>query len=328
MEEKGTNHQQDDNLWKIALAFLCAAILGYGFFYSTNTTTNLWFLIGYNLPLTLIIWGVFYAAVTRKRGAKIVGFSFLAIFVSAIASDLIGYSQQKHQAKTALSEITAVYSDLIESGSDPQGLPKRIEKPVDRIPKARGAVGEAERFMKESMDRMRSLRNDYLLELDAIGWNSILDPSRLKADKTLTESELIIKQAKAVLTRNKKRFRESLEIYRDNISALSVRESSKRNMRSGFDRGMEKAKASIDVMYLLEAKVIDEVENMITLLSAKKGAWAVEGENIMFYNDSDLERFNSYHASIQSIIQQQEEITRRETQAVKQNLDRLMNEMQ
>jgi len=67
-------------------------------------------------------------------------------------------------------------------------------------------------------------------------------------------------------------------------------------------------------------------ENIITLLSAKKGAWVVEGEQVLFYNDGDLARFNSYIASIQNIVEQQEAIQRQSVQTVNRNLDRI-NEM-
>jgi len=326
MEEKETNQQQDVNIWKIALTLVCVAILGYGFFYSKNTSIDLAFLIGYNLPLTLVIWGLFYAAVARKRGAKIAGFTFLAIFVSMIASGLIGYSQQMHEAKEALSEIQGQYSELIESSTDAQGMPKRIEQPINTTPKARGEFGEMERFMKEFMDQMALQRNDYLLELEAIEWNSILDASRIKADKTFVESNVTILKAKEVVTKYTIRTQELLENAKNKIRALNISESSKRSMLSGFERGMEKAKANIDAMWTLEAKTINEFENIITLLSAKKGAWVVDGEQILFYNDSDLERFNSYIASIQNIVQQQEKIQRQSVQTVNQNFDR-MNEL-
>jgi hypothetical protein len=323
MEEQETMKRPNDNIWKIALALVCIGILGYGFLYSKSTTANLTYLIGYNLPFALIIWGIFYAAVARKCGAKIVGFSFLAIFVSMMASSLIGYSHQKQEAKRALSEIQGQYSELIESSTDAQGLPKRIEKPINTTPKASGEFGEMERFMKEFMDQMASQRNDYLLELEAIGWNGILDANRIKANKTFVESKVTLQKAKEIVIKYTQRTQVLLENARGKIRSLNISESSKSSMLSGFDRGMEKAKTDIDTMWSLEAKVINEFENIITLLSSKKGAWVVDGEQILFYNDSDLERFNSYIGSIQHIIQEQEQIQRQSVQTVNQNFDRI-----
>ena len=321
--EEVTNQKKDDDIWKIALALVCAAILGYGIFYSENTTSNIAYLIGYNLPLTLLIWGVFYLAATRKRGAKIAGFSFLAIFISMIASGLIGYSQQKQEAKQALSEIKSQYSELIESSTDEQGLPKRIEKPINTTPKSSGEFGEMERFVKEFMDQVVSQRNDYLLELEAIGWNGILDAKRIKADKSFVESKVTIQKAKEVVAKYTKNTQALLESTKNNIRSLNISESSKRSMLSGFDRGMEKAKENIDAMWSLEAKTIKEFEKIITLLAAKKGAWVVEGEQILFYNDGDLAKFNSCIASIQNIAKQQKAIQRQSVQTINRNFDRI-----
>ena len=240
-----------------------------------------------------------------------------------IASGLIGYSQQKQEVKQALSEIQDQYSEIIESSTDSQGLPKRIEKPINTTPKARGEFGKMEKFMKEFMDQMVSQRNDYLLELEAIGWNSILDANRIKSDKTFIESKVTIQKAKEVVKKYKNQTNKLLNSAKENIRSLNVSESSKKKMLSGFDRGMEKAKKNIDAMWSLEGKTINEFENIITLLSAKKGAWVVESEQILFYKDSDLERFNSYIASIQNIVKQQEAIQRQSVQTVNRNFDRM-----
>lgn len=321
--EEVTNQQQDDNIWKVALTFICAAILGYGFFYSKNSTSDLAFLSGYSFPSALLIWGGFHAAVARKRGVKIVGFSFIAIYISMIASGLIGYSQQKQEAKQALSEIKSQYSKLIESSTDAQGLPKRIEKRINTAPESSGEFGEMERYMKEFMNQMVSQRNDYLLELEAIGWNWILDANRIKADKTFVESMVTIQKAKEVVAKYTKNTQTLLERAKDNIRFLNVSASSKRSMLSGFDHGMEKANKNIDALWSLEAKVIKEVENIITLLSANKGAWVVEGDQILFYNDGDLARFNSYFDSIQNIVKQQEAIQLQSVQTVNRSFDRI-----
>jgi len=322
MKKKETIHRRNDNIWKIALALVCLGILGYGFLYSKNTTADIAFLVGYNLPLALIIWGIFYAAVVRKQGAKVGGFSFLAIFICMIASSLIGYSQQKQEAIKVLSEIKDQYSKILESSTDSRGLPKCIETPIKTTPKAHGEFGEIERFIKEFMAQMVSLRNDYLLELEAIGWNSILDPNRIKEDKTFVESRVIIQKARGIVKKYTDKTTNLLNDAKNKIRSLNISESSKRSMLSGFDRGMKEAKENIDAMWSLEAKTIDEFENIITFLAARKGAWFVKGEQILFYNDSDLERFNFYIASIQNIMKQQEQIQRQSIQIVNRNFNR------
>ena len=73
----------------------------------------------------------------------------------------------------------------------------------------------------------------------------------------------------------------------------------------------------------MEAKIVNEFENIINMLSAREGAWIVEGEQILFYDDADLARFNAYISSIQDMVNQQEEIQRQAVEKVDRNLDEL-----
>jgi hypothetical protein len=321
MERKEITPQPDGNIWKIALALVCAGILGYGFLYSKNEISNLSYLIGYNLPLALVVWGIFYAAVARKSGAKIGGFSFIAIYISLIASGLIGYSQQKQEAKQALTDIKNQYSALIESSTDSQGVPKRIEKPIDTTPKASGDIGEMERFSKEFLNQIASQRNDYLLELETIGWKSILDANRIKADKTFVESKDTIQKAKEIVNKYREKTTTLLSNTKEKIHSLNISESSKKGLLSGFEQGIKESKNNTDAVWSLEGKIINEFENIINLLSDKKEAWIVEGKKIIFYDSNDLDRFNSYISSIQKIANQQKEIQNRSIQTFNRNID-------
>ena len=76
-------------IWAISLV-VCVGIVAYGVIYLTNTTSDLAFLFGYNLPIGLVIWAIFQAAVGRKQGTKKGGLSFLAIVAALIGGSLVG----------------------------------------------------------------------------------------------------------------------------------------------------------------------------------------------------------------------------------------------
>lgn len=96
-------------------------------------------------------------------------------------------------------------SRVASSTTDSSGLLARIERAPAETPKAGGEFGEMERFVKEFIDRFVAQRNDYLLELEAIGWNSILDAQRVKNDTTLSESKVMIARAKAIIDKYEKK---------------------------------------------------------------------------------------------------------------------------
>ena len=322
MEEKEITPQPNNNTWKIALAIVCVVMLGYGFLCSITTTANLSYLMGYYFSHALIVWVIFYIAVTRKRRLKIRGISFLAIYISMITGSLIGLCQQKQQENLAMTEIQNQFSTLIKSSTDPQGLPKRIEKSIDTTPKASGNYGELERFTKEIMGQMISQRNDYLLELETIGWGHILDANRIKADKTFAESRDIIRKAKETVNKYHEKNSALFNNVGGKIRSLNISEPAKSAMLSGFEKGMNKSRNNVEASWSLEGKAINEFENIINLLSDRKDAWIVDGKRILFYDDNDVDRYNSYMASIRNIMSQQEEIRRQSIQTANDNFDR------
>lgn len=316
---------QANRIWMVGLGIVCLSIVAYGYMYSKNTTDNIAFLFGENLVTGFFIWGIFHTVLGRKQSKTKATVSFFFILGSLMASSLIGYSQHKLAATQAITEVQKNYSAITSSATDAQGLPQRIEKQLDTTPTTKGEFGEMERFIKIFMNQIASQRNDYLLEIDAIGWGKILNPERLEEDRTLIESKIMIQKAKDIVEKYRDRTYTLLENARKDISSLNVSESSKREMANGFDKGMVKSRAQIDKLWNLEAKTIAEFENIVTLLSARRGAWIVENGQILFTSDDDLSTFNSYVASIQDLVSEQEAIQKQNVQDVNNNFNKLKN---
>jgi len=175
---------------------------------------------------------------------------------------------------------------------------------------------------EEFIDRFVAQRNDYLLELEAIGWNSILDAQRVKNDTTLSESKVMIARAKAIIDKYENKTADLMQGTKAHINSLNMSESTKREMLAGFDRGMGKAGKQIDEQWKLEKQVVVQFENVFLLLAASK-KWVVEGEQILFYTDDDLARFNSYIGTIQNLTQQQEQLQKKSYAEVNQNFEAL-----
>ena len=310
--------------WHICLSLTCVGILVYGFLYSTNSTTNLAYLFGYNLPLGLLIWVIFHAAIGRKHRKKSAGLSFLAIFVSLIGGGLIGYSQQKREAIQVLSEVQS-YLSTINAPTDSQGLPKHIEERVDTTPKARGELGEMERHLKTCLNQAAAEQNEYLLELEAIGWGRILDPERVKQDKALIESTVILKQAKGIVKKHRAKVYVLREETRKEIGRLNVSESFKREMLGSFDKAMDKSKRQLDAHWDLEEKILTTFESIVAFLSARVGAWVVSEGQIHFYREEDTNRYNAFLASVQDAVRQQEAIRKQMAEAADDCLNKMLN---
>ena len=282
--DQSTAASQGNNTWLVALAVVCVGIIGFGAFYSSNTISDPAFLAGQYLVYALLLWAVFHAVFLRKRGAKISGISFAALFIALFAGGLIAASKQQQQAVQAVSSIQQEFGRVVSASTDSSGLPTRIERSPSESPKAKGEFGEMERFVKEFIDRFVAQRNDYLLELDAIGWSSILDAKRIRNDTTLSESKAMLERAKAIADKYEKKTADLMNGTRAYINALNISESNKREMLAGFARGISKSSKKIDEQWKLEKQVLLQFENVILLLAARKN-WVVQGEQILFNRD-------------------------------------------
>jgi len=322
--DQSTDVVQGSNTWIAALAVICFGIVGFGVFYSTNTISNPAFLVGQYLVYALLVWAVFNAVFLRKRGAKISSISFVAIFIALLAGGLIAASKQQQQATQAVSSIQQELGRVTSASTDSNGLPARIERTPAENPKAKGEFGEMERFIKELIDRFVVQKNDYLLELDAIGWNSLLDTKRIKNDTTLSESKVMIERAKIIVVKYEKKTADLINGARGDINALNMSELNKREMLAGFEKGISKSSKKIDDQWKLEKQVLLQFENIIMLLAARKN-WVVQDEQILFQSKDDLAKFNSYIVTIQRLGQQQEQIQKSSFTEVNQNLNALKN---
>jgi hypothetical protein len=250
------------------------------------------------------------------------------ILVTAIVTFLLDTaapldSQQKHEATQVLDRLQDQWSRIAESSTDSQGLPKPVDTPISTGPHARRDLGETERLMSEFMVQMASQRNDYVRQLESIGWNDILKANRIKGDPTFAEARATIQKAKEIVKKYTERTYTLLSDTREKIRSLDVSEATKNEMVLGFDKGMRGVRQNLDTLLSLEAKIIDEFEHIIDLLSAKKESWTVQGEQIRFYHNEDLEAFNAHIGSVQRMARQQQEVQSQSRQQVDRNFDRL-----
>jgi hypothetical protein len=324
MEQDTTGNNataQANRKWMIVLVIVCLSIVAYGYMYSENTTDNISVLLGGNLVYVIFIWGIFHTVFGKKQSKVKVAFSFLLVYGSLMGSSLIGYSQSKQGVKQIFSEIQKDYKEINSANTDANGLPQRIEKQLDTTPTTKGELGGIEGIIKRLMNQIVSQRNEYLAEIETLGWDKILDLERLKKDKDLIESNSMILKAKDIVGKYRAKNHALLEGLRIDFDGLKVSASSKQNMMNSFDAHLANARTKIDTTWNSEDNTISEFENIFALLSARRGKWQVQNGQLLFESDDDINKFNSYLASIQDLAKKQEAFQ-------KQNVQKVMNDME
>ena len=319
----------------ITLGLICAGLLAYGIFGSENRIINVGYLVGYNLPLTLIIWGIYCAILGRKRRRGICLASLVIIFTCLMLSSLIGYAKQKHlyesqkqEAREAMSDIQDQFSDLASQSTTLNGLPRKVNVSKQPVSRASGEVGEIEYYMKNYIKELAEQRNSYMTEVEAIGWSTILSPNRIHSDTSFKESMSIIANAKLIVEKYRLKTDSILNDTRAQIATLNVSSIIKSDMRSGFDHGMETVGGQIQEMWRMEMAVVEEAEKMILLLSNNRDDWSVNSGQLNFHSKPKLAAYMDHLKTIQELVQKQQQIQQQSFQAVNENLNSVQSALE
>ncbi|MFZ6718803.1 hypothetical protein [Undibacterium sp. Ji49W] len=316
-------------LWIFLLVPICVIAAIFAYYQGLHSRGDMALLSGEFFAYAVFSGGIFHSLLLRDRGAKLFGMVFAAIFVCLLIGGYLGVGKQKRQAALVFSSAQQELKrlgDALEiskagSSASTSGI---IETRTGEPTKATGEFGEMERFMKDFMNSAVGQRNDYLRELDAAGWNKLLDAARLKNDVSMRESRNIIEQGKNIVSKYEKKTATLFEDGKEKINALNVTEETKKDIFAGFERGMVKSSQQLNEQWQMEKQIVQEVENIVTLLSDRT-KWIVDGGQITFYGAEDLERFNAHNQKIERIAHQQEEMQKRRLEESKKNFEKLTN---
>lgn len=284
--------------WIAALAVVCIAIILYGVFYSTNTSTNLAYLLGFSLSPALVLTLLLRVTCLRGHGIQPVLVSFCAIVASLMLCFSIAAQQQRAEVLTAVSSMQA--EALRALSAEPGERSGSASQPY-----ARGPFGELERFMLELMADLAAQQDAYVADLTAIGWDDVLDPNRLRTDKGLVRTRAILAQARQLVDKHEALHRQLIEATGARIERARVPADIRRAMVAGFRHGMAASEPVIDEQWQLERQILDEVE-ALTALFGDPRTWEVSGEMVRFDRDEDVEEYNARLLRFFALIERQE----------------------
>jgi len=344
MENTNTNKKRKINNILMIVIIITAVIINiitYSLFYNTiNLFYSGWSFLEFvagvlgislqSIIISLII-SLFLILILKKKHKFFYYFAFIFLCASLFAlyipySEYLPVTMNKIEAKKAITEIETQFEKIAKSSDSPSGIPERIQEEIQTSPKSKGIVGEMERFVKTFMARSVSLRNDYLLELNAVGLNKILDPARIKNDKAFTESKFIINKSKEIIEKYKTLTNSLIgEDAFAEIDRLEIDDDLKQEMKNGFKSGLEPVISMLDKNWYLDDKSILEYEKIIKLLSSHKDAWTIENQQILFYDENYLQECNTYISNIRDNVKEQQLIHQQSIDQVEEGL-KLMKE--
>ena len=303
----------------IWLAVLCIVLLVYTGSRS-EVGGNAGYALGYGMGTGLIPWVIFHFAVARRRGSGFAGVSLALILASAAAGTWIAF--RAHDSREQMARMGASMQKELDAVARSVQEAKPTAK-IDTTPAAGGEVGEMERFGRTFLSRMAELRNDYLRQLDSIGWDGILDAKRIAADKGLVQSRQMVGKARALVASYKDKALATIESARADIDKLPISDEARRGFRKGFEKSLETSRGRLVEQLTLEAGIVDEVGKLFDLLAAKSGTWAVRGGKVVFTDQATLSGFNAHLAEMQKLSARQGALQKQALESTRAKLENL-----
>lgn len=284
-------------------------------------------LFGYVLGTFLGMWLMTYALgwVVYRIGGRSLAAGRIAVCLLAalaVAGNLgrsLDHSKQTRQDQAALTkELRGAYAAMSQSAEGSEPLPAlESSAPVGR------ESAEIQAFMNSYFNKAIAQHNDYMAELEAIGWNRVLDPDRIQQDAGLVESRAIVSRAKVTVAKFRQRSHALFEEAAVLVNAMDTNSGMKRGFVTGFRKSSSKGNDDAMRVWAMEAEIVATTEQIIQLLSDPRVSWAFESEQFVFADDQSLALFNGYVDRINELVRLEQEIQSANRARVKQNLEQL-----
>jgi hypothetical protein len=185
-------------------------------------------------------------------------------------------------------------------------------------------AGQVSEMLKEEQTLGASLQARYMEELNGIGWPTLLDFPRLKKDKAngLADSKSMLEKAVAISRKYEAEAFAITEKARDRIKALDISDDAKDKMLESQTAAAEGVRETVEQIWALEKTVFQQFVEIVALLD-RTDAWDVQGTQVVFQNNEDLEKFNGLVQTLQKAVQEQQQLQAAEAAKTQDAVDAL-----
>jgi cell division septum initiation protein DivIVA len=184
-------------------------------------------------------------------------------------------------------------------------------------------LGQAKLFATRVLNEHIAMRNEYMAELQSIGWASILDANRLKADAGLEQSNRMLEQARLAAVAMCEDMRpRSIANARSVAAQLKLSERQKKALVEGFILGLDRNVATTETLCRMELSILDEVAAIVSIF-ARDTAWEAQDGNYLFSDDRYVQEFNGRLQNVELLTKTQTDLQRKSMTQAAERMRRL-----
>lgn len=322
--------EQDPNFEKkpmLAFGFLgliCIAIFAYELLISTDRNSNVSLQVGENLVYGFILFAVFTHFLGKHLSKQQKSLS-LVVIVTALTGGSVLFAQMRVQSDNeSYSRIQDNVLSVLEGPAAEDGRMQPLQVPPDSgSAKSENAIVEA--AVTGYLNKLIANNNNYVTELEAIGYDSLIDGARIQADTDMDESQFILDRTAAIIDKYEELNEQTAFEFRDSFDEQNVSAATRATFRESYDEGMESSLERARQIWNLERQALELVGELVGFLNMTRTNWYMEEEQFVFATDKNLAIFNSLLTRIDETVAQQEAIRAKSAEITRGILDEANN---
>jgi hypothetical protein len=294
------------------VAVLCVVLAAGGYAGSRYTQADLMTALGAALGAGLVAWGILYLALGLKSSKKKSQIALLVLVVPLLATTYYGYTLGQQDAQRARDEA----AEAAAAAAAKAAALKAAQQAAKAGPSKDNDPTETERFAAAYLNNLSDLRKAYLRDMEAAGWTKALDADRVRQDKGLADSKVILQKATDLVAQYRAKHHALVDDTLKLIPDAKLTQSAKDVVTHTFDSTSVNSHEKIDALWNFETKLIAETQLVFDLLAAKKGMWSAQNGRILFTTKADLDVFNGHVSVIEELNNGEEAIRKQQQDAV------------
>ncbi len=300
-EEEDPNFERKPVIAFVVLGLICAGIFAYQLLVSTDQNTNIPSLIGEKAVYGLILWSVFNHYFGKHLNQHTKPFSFVLVLLSMLGSSYWGAGFRAQLEAESLARIEGNILSLLEREEDGRMAPIETDESA-----ASGELAILEATLNEYLNQVIANSNAYLTELEAIGYDTLLDGDRIRRDTDLDESQFILARAEVIVDKYEELNVQTAYDFRDNVAEQAISEESKESFRASFDESLAPSIERASQIWDLERQTLAKVDELLRFLAMSQSSWTTESDQYVFETDKNVEIFNKILGEINTMTEEQE----------------------
>lgn len=232
-------------------------------------------------------------------------------WIGLLVAVLLGataFRQDSTRKMDALLSDTSVAADqigeLMKAGNDGAAVkvPDGLQAPTGDDPYLLAGY-----YLKRTVMLRAQSHNRYLAELDAVGWERVLEPDELRKP-----------DARAVLAERVRKARASIAAWIGRERAITqgfIRDMRALKLPAGFASGIENGVSSdfdrqFDEVADSERGIVDAIQRVAEVFLAHR--WQMQGEELLFETEAGLSAYRSANATLEQRMADQERLSARQ----------------